>query len=79
MFENYPDVVTVKDVMRMLQLSKSSVYNLLQSNLIQHVKVGRKYVIPKGAVIGFLDSMCYNGNQMVDGRLHSVMKGEFKR
>ena len=61
MFDNYPDIVSVTDVMEMLGVGKSTTYTLLQSNAIPHVRVGRKYIIPKQAVIGFLQSAWYNG------------------
>ena len=59
-FENYPDIVSVDDIMSMLGIGKSSVYGLLKSNLIKHVRVGKKYIIPKLAVIDFINGACYN-------------------
>lgn len=76
MFAEYPDIVTVDHLMQMLHIGKSSAYALLKSNQIQHVRVGRKYIIPKGAVIGFIRSMCYNDSQIIDGRLHLVTEGD---
>ena len=76
MFEKYNDIVAVEDVMEMLNLGKSTVYGLLQKGQIQHVRVGKKYVIPKSAVIEFLGKSCYNGNQIDDGGLHSVAEGD---
>ena len=76
MFKNYPDVVTVEQLAQMLNIGKSSAYALLQSNRIHHVKVGKKYIIPKQSVIGFLGEVCYNTTQIVDGRLDVVTKGD---
>ena len=76
MFETYPDVVTVVDLCRMLQIGKNTAYTLLNRGSIRSVRIGRKYLIPKTEVIGFLGSMCYNGNQVIDDRLHLVMKGD---
>ena len=59
MFENYNDVVSVEDVMRMLNLGKSSVYALLKTEQIRHVRVGKRYLIPKKAVIDFIIGSCY--------------------
>ncbi len=75
MFSDYPDIVTVDHLMSMLHIGKSTAYSLLQNNQIQHLKIGRKYIIPKTSVIGFLDSMCYNGSQIIDGGLQSVNEG----
>lgn len=57
----------------MLNIGKSSAYGLLQNNEIKHVKLGRKYIIPKNAVIGLFDNICYNTEeQTIDGGLSSV-------
>ena len=47
LFELYPDVVTVEQTMKMLNIGKSKVYELLKKNTIRHVKIGNKYIIPK--------------------------------
>lgn len=60
LFENYSDVVSVEDTMHMLRLGKSSVYGLLKTHQLRHVRVGRKYLIPKRAVIEFVNGICYN-------------------
>ena len=76
MFETYPDIITINHLMEMLHIGKTSAYSLLQSNQIRHVKVGKKYVIPKTAVLSFVGGMCYTDDQIIDGRLHLVMKGD---
>lgn len=76
MFSEYPDIVTVDNIMEMLHIGKSSAYSLLQSNQIRHVKVGRKYIIPKQAVLAFIGEMCYYDNQIIDGRLQLVTEGD---
>ena len=72
MFENYKDIVSVDDLRDMLGIGKSSAYTLLRNKEIKHVKVGKKYIIPKQAVIGYLDSVCYNDSQMSNSRLQLV-------
>jgi excisionase family DNA binding protein len=47
-------------VMAMMRIGKSSVYNLLQTMQLKHVRVGKKYIIPKQAVIDFLNNPWYN-------------------
>jgi len=72
MFENYPDIITISDLMTMLNIGKSTAYSLLQSGKIHHVKVGRKYVIPKQSVIAFVAGLCYNEGKIINGgRLQS--------
>lgn len=55
MFDNYPDVVTVNDLCRMLRIGQNSAYALLNSNSIQSVRIGRKILIPKIYVIAYLN------------------------
>ena len=59
-FESYPDIVTIDNIMCILGIGKSSVYGLLKTSQIRHVRVGRKYIIPKQAVIDFINGVCYN-------------------
>ena len=54
MLNNYPDVLSVKQVMEVLHVSKKSVYELLHNKEIKSKKVGRKYIIPKICVQNFL-------------------------
>jgi excisionase family DNA binding protein len=60
MFKEYPDIVTVEQIAHMLGIGKASAYELLQKNQIQYVRVGKKYIVPKNAVIAFVSGMCYN-------------------
>ena len=55
MFEKYADIVTVDDICSMLRLGKSSVYELLKTGKIKHIRIGRKHIIPKQAVIDFIN------------------------
>ena len=51
MFENYPDVVSVEDLMQMLQIGQVLAYKLVKRGEIKSRKVGREYKIPKINVI----------------------------
>ena len=55
MFSEYGDIVTVEEVMKMLQIGRVSVYQMLKSGEIRSIKVGKKYVIPKKSVIELFD------------------------
>ena len=62
MFENYPDVVEVEDLRKMLGgISRKLAYRLLADDEIRSVKVGRSYKIPKVCVIEYLmgEEMCH--------------------
>ena len=55
MFSEYGDIVTVEEVMKMLQIGRVSVYQMLKSGEIRSLRVGKKYVIPKKSVIELFD------------------------
>lgn len=55
MFSEYGDIVTVEEVMKMLQIGRVSIYQMLKSGEIRSLKVGEKYVIPKKSVIELFD------------------------
>ena len=62
MFENYPDVVEVDDLRKMLGgISKKLAYRLLSDQEIRSVRVCRAYKIPKICVIEYLmgEEMCH--------------------
>ena len=55
MFEDYPDVVEVDDLRRMLGgISRKLAYRLLADREIKSVRIGRTYKIPKLCVIEYL-------------------------
>jgi excisionase family DNA binding protein len=54
MFNNYPDIVTVKELQEMLRVSKGTAYELVNSKIIKSLRIGRKFKIPKQAVINYL-------------------------
>ena len=77
LFNDYPDIVTIYNLRQMLNIGRSTAYTLLQNNKIRHVRVGKKYIIPKNAVIGFVNNMCYDSDQIINDRLSRVMKGDY--
>lgn len=55
MFEDYPDVVEVADLCKMLGgISRKLAYRLLADQEIKSVRIGRAYKIPKVCVIDYL-------------------------
>ena len=59
MFEEYPDVVAVNDLCRMLGgISRKLAYRLLTTQEIKSVRIGRTYKIPKACVIEYLTRAC---------------------
>lgn len=54
MFKEYPDVLDINDLSRLLCVSKKTTYRLLKENKIEFLKVGREYRIPKINIIQYL-------------------------
>ena len=72
MFHNYPDIINVGQLCEMLGIGRNSAYDLLHSGQINHLHVGRKHIIPKAAVIGFIEQNCYTNRQIINGGLQIV-------
>lgn len=56
-FSDYPDVVNIDDLTHMLGIGKNKAYELINTNAIQSIKIGRKHIIPKYRVIEFLQNV----------------------
>jgi excisionase family DNA binding protein len=54
LFEQYPDVVNVKELQEMLGVGRNAVYSLLRDKEIRAVRYGARYIIPKLSVIEYL-------------------------
>lgn len=55
LFREYPDVVTVEQMSKMLGISTKAAYQLLKDNRIEHFKIGRIYKIPKFHILTYLN------------------------
>lgn len=51
---NYADVLSVKDVQKILGICRISIYHLIQSNQLNAFRIGRVYMIPKQSIEQFL-------------------------
>ncbi|GHV40111.1 hypothetical protein FACS189490_04820 [Clostridia bacterium] len=54
MFDGYSDVVTVKDLEKMLDVGRNTAYNLIKSGEVGSIKVKSQIRIPKESVIAFV-------------------------
>ncbi len=54
-FTNYPDVVKVKDLQKMLGIGRNLAYDLIKTNQIKSIKSGNLILIPKQNVIDYLN------------------------
>ena len=53
-FEEYPDVLDLKQVCEILRVSSKTGYSLIQGNEIKSLKIGRSYRIPKIFLLSYL-------------------------
>ena len=56
MFNDYPDVMSVKQAAEALGISDKSVYAMLKDGTIGYKKVGTKYIVPKICVEDYIKS-----------------------
>ena len=54
MFEQYPDVVTVRELCAMLKIGRNTAYGLVRSEAIESIRVKGQIRITKASVIKFL-------------------------
>ncbi|MDQ5983014.1 MAG: hypothetical protein RUMPE_00777 [Eubacteriales bacterium SKADARSKE-1] len=55
MFSQYPDVVSINELMDMLKIGKNTAYSLLREEKIKNIKIGKQYRIPKRYIIEYLN------------------------
>ena len=53
-FKEYPDVVSVEQLQKMLDIGRNTAYKLLSEQRIKAKKIGRIYIIPKNNIIKYL-------------------------
>lgn len=53
-FDAYPDVITVYDLMEMLHIGRNAAYAILKNGSIKTIRIGRRYIIPKRSVISYI-------------------------
>ena len=56
MLDNYPDVLTPEDVIKILNIGRNKGYELLNNGTIRSIRIGRKHRIPKKILIDFLEN-----------------------
>lgn len=54
MFPDYPDIVTVAQLQRMLGISRQLTYKLIGDGYIPGVKIGNAFRVPKVNVINYV-------------------------
>lgn len=54
LFREYPDIVSVRDLMKMLSVGKTFAYELLAKNEIKKLNIGRHIKITKREIIDYI-------------------------
>lgn len=54
MFPDYPDIVTVAQLQKMLGIGRHSAYDLINEGYISGIKIGNAFKIPKVNVINYV-------------------------
>ena len=54
LFEEYPELVSVSDLMNMLSIGRVLAYRLISDKKVKAVKIGREYKIVKNSVISLI-------------------------
>ena len=54
LFEEYPELVSVKGLMNMLGIGRVLAYRLITDKKVKAVKIGREYKIVKNSVISLI-------------------------
>ena len=54
LFEEYPEIVSVSDLMNMLSIGRVLAYRLISDKKVIAVKIGREYKIVKNSVIALI-------------------------
>ena len=60
MLEQFPDILTVKDLQDILSIGRSKAYSILHSGELQYVTIGRQIRIPKKYLLDYLQKLSYN-------------------
>ena len=58
--KDYPDVLNVRQLAQVLGVGRNAAYDLVRTKAVGHLKVGRKYLVPKRCVVDYLNSSRYN-------------------
>ena len=53
-FKEYPDILSVKQVSAMLNVSTKTIYRLLRMGIIESLKIGREFRVPKVNVMKYV-------------------------
>lgn len=53
-FENFPDVMTVRQVQEALRIGRNTAYNLVNNGDIHSFRIGKNIKVPKKCLIDYI-------------------------
>lgn len=53
-FNNIPNILTVKELCSLLQIGRNTAYDLIHSGAIRHIRIKNQIRIPKAFVIEYI-------------------------
>ena len=56
LFINYPDILSVAQLMEILQIGRILAYKLIEEKKVKALKIGREYKIIKNSVLEFINN-----------------------
>lgn len=56
MFQDYPDMMTVFQLQKVLGVGRNTAYNLIRDNKVKSVRIGRTIRIPKQWLIEYIEN-----------------------
>lgn len=66
MFEEYPDVLSIKDLQNILGIGRTMAYRLINNGDIKHIRIGSSIKIPKQYIMDYVTQSCYNSSVATD-------------
>lgn len=54
-FTDYPDIVEIKDLQKMLSIGRNTALSLLSKQIIKNFRIGNRYKIPKENIISYVN------------------------
>lgn len=55
MYNNIPEILTLKECQQLLKVGKNTMLNLLHERKIEGFKLGNRWKIPKESVVEFIE------------------------
>ena len=59
MFNEYKDILSIKDVQEALGIGRATAYRLIHSEVLRHIRIGKTIKIPKKYLLDYIYGECY--------------------